>query len=136
MRMRLRTTRPNTYRSKAPHRSLTHLANELSQSINRVRQAYGSTPMSTVAERLEIKQAEEYIERSADRLLKGELDRLSWHQALGQYEQTWLMLLDEILGNATAGNTTANNATAGNTTAGNTTAGNTTANNAKNRHAA
>ena len=96
--MRMRSSRLRTIRPFTQY-SLTTLANELGQSINRVRQAYGSTPMSTVADHLQIKQAEEYIERSADRLLKGELDRLGWHQALGQYEQTWLMLLDEMQGN-------------------------------------
>ena len=52
--------------------------------------------MGPLANRLEIKQAEAHIERSASRLLNGELDRLGWHQALCQYEQTWLMLLDEM----------------------------------------
>ena len=85
-----RKIRPTT------HHLLAYLAEDLSQCINRVRQAYGPTPMHTVADRLEIKQAEAHIEHSAKHFFNNQLDRIGWSQALAQYEQTWLAVLVEL----------------------------------------
>ncbi len=77
---------------------LTRLGNELSAVINRVRQAFGPISMRHIAERWEIRQAEQVVNGVARRLQGGECDWTEWDQALRDYEQAWMNLLDEARG--------------------------------------
>lgn len=77
---------------------LARLGNELSAVINRVRQAFGPISMRQVAERFEVQEAEQAVNGAARQLQSGECDWSAWTQVLQDYEDVWMVLLDELRG--------------------------------------
>jgi len=77
-------------------RPVAQFSQEVSEVINRVRGAFGSIPMKTVADRPEIKAAEATIEQAA-RLVRSGLENVDvWRGALVVYELTWMSALKKV----------------------------------------
>ena len=78
--------------------SLSRLGNELSVVINRIRHAFGPVSMQELARRPQIRQAEQAVNVEAWRYQRGQSNQIQWQQALDDYENAWMRLLDEVRG--------------------------------------
>lgn len=83
-------------RRRGEDRSLARLCQEVSGVLNRVRTAFGYTPMKGVAGRPEIVAAERAIERAARQVQQGQADARVWRRALAAYEAAWMAALKEV----------------------------------------
>ncbi|MCC7262956.1 MAG: hypothetical protein IT369_10580 [Candidatus Latescibacteria bacterium] len=72
---------------------LAGLAAELSVVINRVRRAFGGTPMADFAGQPEVLAAARRVNQVAGQVARGESSRAAWREALAQYEACWLQQL-------------------------------------------
>ena len=88
--------RRSVFRRQAAGRSISRLCREVSEVLNRVRSAFGTTPMKGVAGRPEIQTAEAAIERAAEQLQTGAGDPGAWQRALAAYEAVWMAALKEL----------------------------------------
>ena len=74
---------------------IARMGSELSAVINRVRRAFGPLSMRESASHPEIRNAEQLVDRTARRCLRGEDDLVAWYRALRQYEECWMLQLDQ-----------------------------------------
>ena len=88
--------RRSAFQRQATGRSISRLCREVSEVLNRVRTAFGTTPMKGVDRRLEIQAAEAAIERAAEQLQTGAGDPDAWQRALAAYEAVWMAALKEL----------------------------------------
>jgi len=78
--------------------TLSRLCEEVSEVINRVREAFDLNPMWDAADRLDIRRAEKIVDLEARRLQRGEGDPAAWRRALRDYEAVWMEALRELQG--------------------------------------
>lgn len=89
--------RPATRRALRNDRyPIARLGGELSAVINRVRRAFGPLSMRESALHPEIRKAEQLVDQAARRCLRGEAEPTAWYRALRQYEECWMLQLDQL----------------------------------------
>ncbi|MFT5090070.1 MAG: hypothetical protein ACI906_001023 [Candidatus Latescibacterota bacterium] len=80
----------------APRPSVSRLGSEVCAVINRVRRSFGSIPMRGPAALPQVRQAEQVVDQTARQLLRGDADLSTWYRALRQYEDCWMLALEQL----------------------------------------
>lgn len=76
--------------------SISRLGSEVSAVINRVRRSFGPLSMRGAATLPQVRRAEQVVDQTARQLLRGEADLSTWYRALRQYEDCWMLQLEQL----------------------------------------
>jgi len=81
-----------------PRPTVSRLGSEVSAVINRVRRSFGPIPMRGSAALPQVRKAEQVVDHTARQLLRGDADLSTWYRALRQYEDCWMLQLEQLRG--------------------------------------
>lgn len=88
--------RQTAFRRRVGGDPIYRLSRDVSEVLNRVRQAFGHLPMKPAADGPKVRAAEAAVEQTARQVRLGEAGPAAWQQALAAYEAAWMAALKAL----------------------------------------